>query len=174
MRVPNRIAGGATWPVSRSLLEDQGIAPMHLAQLRSTPRLQTDRPLRLDPSTSVKFGGGGGVNCLTLSRTFTPVCLYAATNDFAIWSRSVFDHGTNPALYRNTETTPILIDTSFKYRRQSLRLVRAQSREAQPHLALWAGARSPLWRRHGPGSGSALGGPGGAVQGARPGRGPGW
>jgi hypothetical protein len=35
---------------------------------------------------------------------------------------------------------------------------------------LWAGARSPLWRRRGPGSGSALGGPGGAVEGARPGR----
>jgi hypothetical protein len=31
---------------------------------------------------------------------------------------------------------------------------------------LWAGARSPLWRRRGPGSGSASGGPGGAVEGA--------
>jgi hypothetical protein len=40
--------------------------------------------------------------------------------------------------------------------------------------ALWASARSPLWRRRGPGSGSASGGPGGTVQGARPGRGPGW
>jgi hypothetical protein len=39
---------------------------------------------------------------------------------------------------------------------------------------LWAGARSPLWRRRGPGSGSASGGPGGAVEDARPGRGPGW
>jgi hypothetical protein len=39
---------------------------------------------------------------------------------------------------------------------------------------MWAGARSPLWQRHGPGSGSALGGPGGAVEDARQPRGPGW
>jgi hypothetical protein len=47
--------------------------------------------------------------------------------------------------------------------------------EGRPGLTiLWAGARSPLWRRRGPESGSASGGPGGAVEGARPGRGPGW
>jgi hypothetical protein len=38
---------------------------------------------------------------------------------------------------------------------------------------LWAGARSPLWRRCGTGSGSASGGPGSAVEGASPGHGPG-
>ncbi len=37
---------------------------------------------------------------------------------------------------------------------------------------LWASARSPLWRRRGPGSGSAPGGLGGAVEGAWPGAGP--
>jgi hypothetical protein len=148
--------------------------PRHCSHASSTAQIYSSTANGHAPSTRSKhIGEVGGVNCLTLSKTFTPVCLYAATYDFAIWSRSVFDHGTDPALYRNTET-PILIDTSFKYRRQSLSLVRAQSREAQPHLALWARARSPLWRRHGPGSGSASGGPGGAVEGARPGRGPGW
>jgi hypothetical protein len=38
---------------------------------------------------------------------------------------------------------------------------------------LWASSRSSLWRRRGPGSGSASGGPGGVVEDARPGRRPG-
>ena len=55
-------------------------------------------------------------------------CLYAATHDIEIWSSSVFDHGTNPALYRNTETTPILIATSLRTGGNSLSLRRAERR----------------------------------------------
>ena len=55
-------------------------------------------------------------------------CLYAATHDFEIWFSSVFDQGTNPALYRNTETTPILIATSLSTGGNNLSVRRADRR----------------------------------------------
>jgi hypothetical protein len=67
-------------------------------------------------------------------------------------------------------------ETSFIFPPRGLERVvvrRAKSDRVRACFVLWAGAR-PLWRSRGPGSESASGGPGGAVEGARPGRGPGW
>ena len=98
---------------------------MHCSHTSSTARIHSSPAdgHALPPSSRSKHIG-------ELSSVFEKVhaCLYAATHDLEMWSSSVFDHGTKPALYRNTETTPILMATSLSTGGNILSVRRAERR----------------------------------------------